>query len=564
MTRIRMLSALALVLLVGSSGCDLEVTNTNQPDRARALATPDDVEALIASAYQEIWSMQHYWNANLATNHMSSRHTASWGNMGQNDFGRQPREPMPNQSSYFWSYIFEGNWQDSYSAISAASDGIRAINEGLEIGPGGERNHRALTFAGFSQAMALCYLGLWFDKAFVVDENTDLTGELGFSPYTDLIDAGLDKLDETIAMARAGSFMLEDNWINGNPLSNSELADLMVSYKARCRANAPRSEAEAAAVDWNAVRTDAENGTQELTVVGTDADLFGTPSAPWWDGPKALGTEPTVWHRMHVDWHGMSDVTGEYQRWLQTPLAERMPIRTLSPDERYPSVNEEEAEGKLHRFYSSIIWPPVRGTYRQSHYADFRHDAYMLSCAFCAFGDISEIIPEEMKLYVAEAALRTGDIATAVSIVNETRVGVGGLPPVVDAGTVPGGDQCVPRKRYDPMGRCGDLKDALIYEHFESIFQISGGLEYWHGRRFDILPSGTAVHMPVPASDLEVLQESIYTFGGAGNPSSAPNPTPPNLVPGSLNNALERAAWSLERLRGRARTKHNIRDFVVR
>ena len=73
--------AFALALMVGFSGCDLEVTNPNEPDRARALAGPDDVETLISSAYQQIWGIQHHWRtANFALNHMSSRHAASWGN----------------------------------------------------------------------------------------------------------------------------------------------------------------------------------------------------------------------------------------------------------------------------------------------------------------------------------------------------------------------------------------------------------------------------------------------------------------------------------------------------
>ena len=38
------LRAFALALMVGFSGCDLDVTNTNEPDRDRALATADDLE----------------------------------------------------------------------------------------------------------------------------------------------------------------------------------------------------------------------------------------------------------------------------------------------------------------------------------------------------------------------------------------------------------------------------------------------------------------------------------------------------------------------------------------
>ena len=161
-----------------------------------------------------------------------------------------------------------------------------------------------------------------------------------------------------------------------------------------------------------------------------------------------------------------------------------------------------------------------------------------------------ELIDRELRLYQAEAAFRQGNIATTVSIVNETRVANGGLPPVVDGGTVPGGANCTPRKRYDPAGTCGDLEDALIWEHFEEIFWVSGGLEFWHGRRFGILPAGTALHFPIPASDLEVLQLPIYTFGGLGNEGSAPAPA---IIPGNLDNALERASLALQGQEARAK-----------
>ena len=96
--------AFALALMVGFSGCELAVENPNQPDRARALAGPDDVETLISSSFQQVWAIGHYWNnANFAFNHMSSRHTATWGNMAMNDLGREPREPLPNPASYRWA-----------------------------------------------------------------------------------------------------------------------------------------------------------------------------------------------------------------------------------------------------------------------------------------------------------------------------------------------------------------------------------------------------------------------------------------------------------------------------
>ncbi len=559
MNRKLTLPAFALALMVGFSGCELSVQNPNQADRLRALASPDDVETLISSTYQQYWGVTHYWRSNaLAFNHMSSRHTATWGNFGMNDLGREPREALPNTPSYRWAYVFEVPWQDNYAAISAASDGIAAIDAGLEIGDGGERNPRALAFAKFNQALSRCNIALWFAQAFIVDETVDLAGDLQTVPYDQFMSYALAKFDEAIAVARGNSFTLEEGWLNGNPLSNNDFADLMVSYKARCRANLPRTDAEAATVDWNAVRADAQNGLGQLIITGEDA----SSDTPWWDGIKSLGTENATWHRMHMDWAGMADNSGNYQAWRALPTESRTPVTITTDDLRYPRNNVDQEEGLYHRYNATIIFRPERGTYRQSFYGDFRHDAYLNSCSFCYFGPIQEMIPVEMDLLVAEAALRSGDVATAVAMVNQTRVGNGGLPPVVDGGTVPGGANCVPKKRFDVSGTCGDLKDAVIYEHMEEIFQVSGGLEFWSIRRFDMLPSGTALHMPIPASDLEVLQRDIYTFGGdPGAPGSAPL-----VIPGNLNSTLERAAYSLGAIQRRQaelnRTK--MSELVVR
>lgn len=563
MNRKSTLPAFALAMLVGFSGCDLDVQNPNQADRERALASPDDVETLIASAFQQYWGVTHYWFSNgPALNHMSSRHSATWGNYGMDDLGREPREPLPNQVSFPYAYVFEQPWQDNYGGISAASDGLRAIEAGLEIGPGGERNPRARAFGQFVQALSTCNLALTFDQGFLLDETTDVSGELETVPYDQMMTEALAKFDEAIAQARGNPFTLPDGWINGNPLTNNEFADMMVAYKARCRANVARSEAEAATIDWAAVGNDAASGLTELIVVGNEAFADA-----WWDGIKTLGgTENNTWHRQHMDWVGMADVTGEYQDWLSTPLQNRTARQISTPDLRYPRNNVDGEEGLLHRYNATIIFRAERGTYRQSHYGDFRYDTYLNSCSQCYFGDIVELLPREFRLYEAEAAFRTGDVATTVAILNETRVPRGGLPALVDGGTVPGGTDCVPRKRYDPTGTCGDLRDALIWEHFEEVYAVSAGLEYYHGRRFDILPAGTALHFPIPAADLEVLQRDIYTFGGdPGAPGSAPVPTP-SVVAGDIDATLERAAYSLARLqeRQKARTQRALSNLVIR
>ena len=537
MNRKLTLPAVALAMMVGVSGCDLAVENPNEPDRDRALASPGDVETLIASSYQAFWGTTHYTTgAAMFTNVQSNRHTSAWGNFGMNDQGREPREPLPNSTSYSYRANLADGWEEGYQTISAASDGLRALEAGLEIGgPGGPDNARAEAFAKFNQGLANCLLANWYDRAFQIDETVDISGELNLVDYNTMFTYAMGFLDEAEQIARNNTFTLPDTWINGVAWSNTEMADYIVSYKARCRSNQPRTPSEADAVNWAQVAQDAANGSGTLVVTGLE-------QGPWWDGLKVYGMENSTWHRQHMDWAGMADVSGEYQDWLTIPTAQRQARFMQFVDQRYPPTNTALDQGLYHMVNAGVSGRAERGTYRQSYYGDVPGTSGRHGYDLAFFGPMNDMIPREMRLLEAEAAFRQGNIATTVAIVNETRVANGGLPPVVDGGTVPGGANCTPRKRYDAAGTCGDLRDALIYEHFEELFQLYGGMEFFHGRRFGILPSGTANHHPIPASDLEVLQLPVYTFGG---PDGTPPGTAPAVVPGDLNSALRRASVTL-------------------
>ena len=51
-TRSNRFAAIGALALIAVTGClDLEVTNPNEPDADRALATPGDIEALVAGSY---------------------------------------------------------------------------------------------------------------------------------------------------------------------------------------------------------------------------------------------------------------------------------------------------------------------------------------------------------------------------------------------------------------------------------------------------------------------------------------------------------------------------------
>jgi hypothetical protein len=96
----------------------------------------------------------------------------------------------------------------------------------------------------------------------------------------------------------------------------------------------------------------------------------------------------------------------------------------------------------------------------------------------------------------AEGLLRSGGSAvTAAGLINNSRVGRGGLSTLTGAEGTPA------------------LLTALQYEQ-EIEFMGQGATAFFNRRRVDGLILGTPRQMPVPAKELNVLLRSSYTFGG--------------------------------------------------
>ena len=99
-----------------------------------------------------------------------------------------------------------------------------------------------------------------------------------------------------------------------------------------------------------------------------------------------------------------------------------------------------------------------------------------------------------------------------MALINITRVGRGGLPPVTIANTT------------------AELLAAIDHERDVELFNTNGFNHYW-ARTAPVdsplgvnttgggrLQPGTPRHWPVPASELEVLNKAVYTYGGVGKP----------------------------------------------
>lgn len=508
---------LLLAVVAGLTACsDLEVTNLNDPDRERAVATPSDVQALISGSFSNWWASGHHNGVGIAMSTAADAHTSSWGNFGMRDISSEPRGSFNNQASYAYSYITEDPWTESYRALSGIRDGLVSIlNEGVVLMDGGEDNtHRAQTFAAFVQGLTLGHLALTFDQAFIVDETTPLEDPNSLpqlQPWEEVLQASFAKLDQAISMAGEESFTIPAAWVGGvRDLSNTELAELAHGYKARFMISAPRDVAGRDAVDWQAVLSEVDQAHTE------DFETVYDGTGWEWDRLKVHGGGLEGWARIDLQMLGPAHAGSEWRDWLATEADLRQPF-VIDTDDRRITGGDPTSDGLYVRYLEGIPFRPERGTYHFSNYSDNRWLAlHNVSPTYQGMNN-GEFPVKELDFIRAEALFRLGDRAGAAAIINEYRVENGQLPPVTVDG-VPQRDRCVPKTE---TGACADLWQTLKYEKRIEIYHYGFGVEFFDDRGWGDLVSGTPLQFPIPGSELETLLMALYTFGGGGE-SSAP------------------------------------------
>lgn len=496
------LTVLALVL---AACTDLDTENLNSPDTERALAEPGDVESLIGSAFLTWFDATQGFTPAMALSTAADEATASWGNFGMQDISSEPRTAFPNTTGYGYRSVVQNPWYDMYGAISAVNDGLNAIEDGMEFGEDGRDTPRAEAFAKFMQGLAHGWLALQFDRAFIFTEEDDLeTTEFELAPYDEVMDAAIAMLDEAASIASANSFELPSNWIGGQSYSSATLARIAKSYSARFLAAVARTPEERAAVNWQEVITRIN--------AGITADFGPVLDDNTWDEGYKDRLPRFDWTRADYRAVGPADVSGGYQAWLATPVADRQPFDMMSPDRRVTGPTPKSS-GTDFTYREPQNHRADRGTY---HFSRYYHTRYLWVRQLPIGFDPIMTIPE-MDLLKAEAFIRTNQPAQAVPLINKTRTSRGKLPPVTTTGPAQAAD-CVPKT---PTGACGNLMDALIYEKRIETFGVAGGLAFFDARGWGYLVEGTPIHLPIPARELETLNMPAYTFGGVGNPGAA-------------------------------------------
>jgi hypothetical protein len=490
LNKLRALSALAMLAVVPAC-LDMDVENLNSPDAERALASPSDVEALLATGYFRFWNGTQKYDPSMMIGVAGNEITSSWGNFGMQDAGTRPRGPWDNSPTYGYRSAISTPWSQLYQAISNVTDGVVAIENGLVFRDANGQNQtpRALAYARFVQGVAHGWLAMIFDQAIIFDETVDLeAGVPQPQPYQEVMAAAIRYLEEASTIASTNSFTLpggDNAWINERPLTNTELAQWAHSYAARYMAAVARTPAERAAVDWNRVLFHLDRGVRSGT-----ASIEADGSIWWW----AYAERPESWIRSAYDLIGPADESGRFAAWKNTPVLNRTPFVIETADRRFPRTTGVPPQGSYFRLYPSSPFQPARGNYFQSLYYHERF-AYHRATAFR--GEMLVFQEVENDLLRAEAHLRQNQVPQAVALINKTRVSNGGLEPL--ASTI-------------------SSEEAWRHLKFEKLLEIAftqGGLVFAERRGWGDLICGTPLHYPIPGAELEQLGLPNYTFGGA-------------------------------------------------
>jgi hypothetical protein len=574
MTMIRVVRGFGVTLLAAAFGCtSLEIENPNEPDAARALSDPSAIEAVGAGALRTWFNAYTSLRGAGVLSTQARSLSSSWNNGNLNTYASIDNPTAPpdqwNRQSRSWrndpaaaartsiDAFWAGGLDEStvprggfYNSLSSANDALTAIRKNNVVIRNASDTKRAETIAVLMQGASLMMFALDYDKAYIVDEKTDLTS-LQYSNRKDVRDAALAKLTEAATLASANTFTTPISWTNGRQYTNVQIAQLANTMAAMTLAYYPRDASEVAAVPWAQVISFASKGMSS----GTPFDFVFVQ-----DGYVSWISELMNWFqeidtgRLHTRVAHFLDPATQVDPWPATGNPQ-----PNSPDKRLGDGSFGDASTKTsfgttpktaragtdYCWSATAIFRPDRGSYHQSNICMIRYDAsgnQDPQGQYGGFGPANVINATLNDLLWAEALLRSGGSTAQVQqLIDKTRVTRGGLSSSSTAsgtGTVDDGP-CMSNNRKAKDGTACSLWSMLLYEKEVELPEL-GPAPFWEQRRLPLiigggfagdnsprrviagLLPGTPREMPVPYKELGVKGEALYTWGGT-TPNS---PTP--------------------------------------
>jgi len=469
----------AATLLSVVSCADLNVNNPNNPDTRRVLATPADLQGIVAGAFVTLYNpwrgYQHNvhmeWAADYVT--MTNAFRGFW-----NFFKVEPRVPWDNTLANSNGNITSIPFQRWHAAISNANDVIRAIEVNRQSAGPPAVNAATLAGAWFVRAMALGYLATSFDRAYIVSPTQDLSQRLDLSSYRDVMAEAQRSFDRVLRICDSVSFTLPANFINTpSPYTNTQLARLARTYAANFLVQNARNRRENSQTDWNRVLALTEQGMTQDYVINLDGNNWQN----WFVEIAGL------------EWYWRTD--HRVIRHMDPTYPTGYPATgTLRRADSTRDARMRETTGYFKYESSLAFFRLDRGPQLRSHYRFSRYDELYLANGVgpCVF-----LYAETNRLLRAEALAMLNRIPEAVELLNAgRRTTVGRRPPL------------------PPTASREEVLDAIFVERDLELMMTDFGIHFKDMRRRDALQRGTILHFPVPAVELATRQEALYTYGG--------------------------------------------------
>ena len=536
------LAAAATASLAALSACQsdaaLGVDNRNNPDVARAFATPDGVENVLKNGFVQIFGATHgtssaIWPAAQAT---ALESFGSVANFGLNLRSSIPRSVIDNTRGNPTATENYRDYQQLFLRGRLIANALGAF-DGL-MAAGGSigspfQDLRARSFGFFAMAMANGEGALMYDSVGVVNPKLGAKETPPLTLYVDAMTAALVQLDSAIAIANAAraepstsqSAFIPYEWMRTvtQPTTLDNYLRLLYSTKARFRAGVARNPAERAAVNWTEVVNDASRGITSDWLLDLSAG-DGWPAS--WLSQSAVSNG---WSGMTPAIIGMADTTSGYADWIALERGSRAPFLIQTPDARFPAGATRAAQttnspAKI-AINSSVYFRarPAGEDEPGASYGNSYYNHARFASGYRAAGGKGAWVwmaRAESDMLAAEGLIKLGRTPEAVVLINRTRVAnnLPGFPAGASATTrapaQPGGSatSCVPRTPTGPGGtlECGTLLEAMKWEkRMETLFT---GYAQWFfdSRGWNDLPVGSPLMYPVPYQEMDARYEVIY------------------------------------------------------
>ena len=484
-------SLLLILVLGGIFSCsDLEVENLNDPDINRIVNTESGLEALISGTIVDLmWTTMTFRNVNfdLQADAITSTNAFSnyWGDADE------PRRRIDNTTTFDDKLNYEYMWSGCNAAVSVANSVLGFGTTVEDFTDGGKGLAAAYWMKGVGQG----FISYVYDQGFVVNPDSDVDN-LELVGYNLMLSEALANLKAAIAIYEANPDITFD-FVTDTNMSAADMVALCNTYAAKFIAGNARTGAERASLDWAAVKAHAEAGLQSdwsPTSDDTNAGIYNGQHS--WN-TFVINGDGAAYLPVDLQVTNLADPSSPK---TYPPADSEGNIQVLGPITTDDARFGEFSDGTQHDFEHtpSIGW--LRADRNLSIFANYTFQRYAYDYANSNDNNPMHIVTAyENQLLLAEAELHLGNNAACKAILDGgERVLRGSLAPL-DADD------------FDT------LADAIYYENLIGLHSSGSAITLAYMRRWDRLQEGSYLHIPVPASELEVQGIELYTFGGAGN-----------------------------------------------